>query len=46
LKTDTENSRRIDLIVVEDNDTLRHELCDFLSEEGLVTLPPKNVLLS
>ena len=36
MKTDTENSRRIDLIVVEDNDTLRHELCDFLSEEGLV----------
>ena len=36
MKTDTENSRKIDLIVVEDNDTLRHELCDFLSEEGFV----------
>lgn len=36
MKTAIENSRKIDLIVVEDNETLRLELCDFLSEEGFV----------
>jgi DNA-binding response OmpR family regulator len=36
LKPELETSRSIDLIVVEDNDTLRHELCDFFSEEGFV----------
>jgi DNA-binding response OmpR family regulator len=34
LKTNIDNARKTDLIVVEDNETLRHELCDFLSEEG------------
>jgi DNA-binding response OmpR family regulator len=36
LKSELESSKNIDLIVVEDNETLRHELCDFLSEEGFV----------
>jgi DNA-binding response OmpR family regulator len=36
LKTDIETAIKTDLIVVEDNETLRHELCDFLSEEGFV----------
>ncbi len=34
MKTNIDNARKTDLIVVEDNETLRHELCDFLSEEG------------
>jgi DNA-binding response OmpR family regulator len=34
LKEDDENPMQIDLIVVEDNETLRNELCDFLSKEG------------
>ena len=36
MKTDIETAIKTDLIVVEDNEILRHELCDFLSEEGFV----------
>lgn len=36
MKPELESSKNIDLIVVEDNETLRHELCDFLSAEGFV----------
>lgn len=34
MKTDIDNARKTDLIVVEDNETLRHELWDYLSAEG------------